>query len=324
VPNLGVVEAGGSRFTVADVPGLIPGASEGKGLGHDFLRHVERCSVIAHVLDTATLESDRDPLRDLEVISAELRAYQGDEAISGVPLSERPQVVILNKVDIPDGQDLADMVRPELEKLGVPIFEVSAVSHHGLRELSFGLADLVREERAKAPVLEKAPIVIRPTAVDDTGFTVTHVRDGALDYFNVRGAKVERWVKQTNFANDEAVGYLADRLAKAGVEDALFKAGAVPGAEVVIGSRDGGVVFDWEPTMMAGAEHLGSRGSDLRVEEHERSARATRAERRAGHLERMDAKEAARQELRTERDAGHWTDPAEEDATVAGEDEERS
>ncbi|SEI98935.1 GTPase ObgE [Demequina mangrovi] len=313
VPNLGVVEAGGTKFTIADVPGLIEGASEGKGLGHDFLRHIERCSVIAHVLDTATLETERDPLRDLDIISKELRAYSGDEAISGVPLAERPQIVILNKVDIPDGKDLADIVRPELEERGMPIFEVSAVSHDGLRELGFALARMVEEERAKAPVLEAAPIVIRPKAVDESGFTVKHIRDGAEDYYQVRGTKVERWVKQTNFANDEAVGYLADRLAKAGVEEALFKAGATPGCEVVIGPRLGGIIFDWEPTMMAGAELLGSRGSDLRIEQHERHSRATRAEKRQEFKEKMDARAAAREELWTERNAGHWTDPAEDD-----------
>ncbi|WP_062072327.1 GTPase ObgE [Demequina sediminicola] len=314
VPNLGVVQAGESRFTMADVPGLIEGASEGKGLGHHFLRHIERCSVIAHVLDTATLESDRDPVNDLHVISQELRAYTGDEAISGVPLAERPQIIILNKIDVPDGRELAQIVREDLERTGMPIFEVSAASHEGLRELGFALARMVTEHRAAEPEVEKAPITIRPKAVDDSGFTVKHVRDGALDYFQVRGTKVERWVKQTNFANDEAVGYLADRLARAGVEDDLFKAGAVPGSEVVIGPRDGGVVFDWEPTMAAGAELLGSRGSDLRVEEHERhGGRATRAEKRAEHKERMDGKAAARQELWTERDSGHWTDPTEDE-----------
>jgi GTP-binding protein len=312
VPNLGVVEAGGTRFTVADVPGLIEGASEGKGLGHDFLRHIERCSVIAHVLDTATLETDRDPLRDLDIISGELRAYSGDEAISGVPLAERPQIVILNKIDVPDGRDLAAIVRPELEERGMPIFEVSAVSHEGLKELGFALARMVADERAKAPVLEQAPVVIRPKAVDDSGFTVTHVRDGVEDYYQVRGVKVERWVRQTNFANDEAVGYLADRLAKAGVENALFKAGATPGCEVVIGPRQGGIIFDWEPTMMAGAELLGQRGSDLRIEQHERQHRATRAEKRQEFKERMDARAAAREELWTERDAGQWTDPADD------------
>jgi GTP-binding protein len=283
------------------------------------LRHIERCSVIAHVLDTATLESDRDPLRDLDVISAELRAYSGDEAISGVPLAERPQIIILNKVDVPDGRDLAAIVRPELEERGMPIFEVSAVSHEGLRDLGFALARIVADERAKAPELEAAPIVIRPRAVDSSGFTVEHVRDGAEDYFQVRGTKVERWVKQTNFTNDEAVGYLADRLAKAGVEDALFKAGAVPGSEVVIGPREGGMVFDWEPTMMAGAELLGARGSDLRIEQHERAERATRAQKREELKERYEGRAAARRELDQERGAGHWTDPARDDQDLEDE-----
>ncbi len=319
VPNLGVVQAGAARYTIADVPGLIEGASEGKGLGHDFLRHIERCSVIAHVLDTATLESDRDPLRDLDIISGELRAYSADAAINGVPLADRPQIIILNKIDVPDGRELAAMVRDDLAARGMAVYEVSAVSHEGLRELSFALAKMVADERAKAPELEKAPVVIRPKAVDDAGYTVVHVRDGAEDYFQVRGEKVERWVKQTNFTNDEAVGYLADRLARAGVEDSLFKAGAVPGSEVVIGPREGGIVFDWEPTMMAGAELLGQRGTDIRVEQHGRADRATRAEKREEHKGRMDAKSAARQELDLERDAGHWTDPTRGDQALEDE-----
>ena len=309
VPNLGVVAAGSTRFTMADVPGLIPGASEGKGLGHDFLRHIERCSVIAHVLDTATLESDRDPIRDLEAITHELRAYSGDAHIAGTPLAERPQVIILNKIDIPDGRELAAMVRADLEALGMPVYEVSPVSHEGLDRLGFALAEMVSAERAKAPVLEKAPIVLRPRAVDDGGFTVRHVRDGAEDYFEVRGAKPERWVRQTNFTNDEAVGFLADRLARLGVEDELFRAGAVPGAQVVIGDRATGVVFDWEPTMAAGAHLLARRGTDQRIEDFERAARPTRAQKRQEFKDKMDGKAAAREELWTERDAGHWTDP---------------
>ncbi len=316
VPNLGVVEAGATRFTMADVPGLIPGASEGKGLGHDFLRHIERCSVIAHVLDTAALETDRDPVRDLKTISAELAAYDFDSDVNETPLAERPQIVILNKIDVPDGRELAAIVRPELDKLGMRVFEVSAASHEGLKELGFALAEMIAQARAAAPAIEKAPIVLRPRAVDQASFTVEHVRDGAEDFFQVRGAKPERWVKQTDFNNDEAVGYLADRLAGLGVEEQLFKAGAIPGAEVVIGPREGGVMFEWQPTMAAGAELLGSRGRDLRLEELEGSARATRADRRRGHHERMDAKAAAREELWTERDAGHWVTPD-------GEDEEQ-
>lgn len=308
VPNLGVVQAGEHRFTVADVPGLIPGASEGKGLGLEFLRHIERCAVIVHVLDCATLEPDRDPVSDLDVIEAELAAYAADLDIAGgeVPLGERPRLVVLNKVDVPDARELADLVRPELEGRGLTVHEVSAASHEGLRRLGFALAALVEQARAAAPARAPERLVIRPRAVDEVPFTVTRRESGDRVWFQVLGAKPERWVRQTDFRNDEAVGYLADRLARLGVEESLFAAGATPGAEVVIGGGDDAVVFDWEPTLMTGAELLGSRGSDPRLAD---SDRPSRAERRRDYKERMDAKAEARAELWTEREAGHWTDP---------------
>ena len=310
VPNLGVVEAGETRYTIADVPGLIPGASRGKGLGLEFLRHIERCAVIVHVLDTAVYEAERTPVDDLRTIEAELGAYQGDlGGLEGhVPLMERPRVIVLNKVDVPDGRDLAEIVRPELEATGWPVFEVSAVSHEGLRALSFALAGIVERERARRPALEAARPVIRPRAVGQrTAVSVRRTRKDGEEVFQVRGDKPERWVRQTDFANDEAVGYLADRLAAAGVEDELVKAGAVAGDAVVIGELDGGVVFDWEPTLTTGPELLGSRGTDSRIDQ---SARRTNKERRQAYHQAMDAKAAAREELWTERAAGHWTDAA--------------
>ncbi|HAM13879.1 MAG TPA: GTPase ObgE, partial [Microbacterium sp.] len=123
------------RFTVADVPGLIEGASSGRGLGLEFLRHVERCTALVHVLDCATLDPGRDPLTDLDVILAELAAYPVPEG--QLPLLERPQVIALNKVDVPEARDLADLVRPDLEARGYRVFEISTVSRSGLRELSF-------------------------------------------------------------------------------------------------------------------------------------------------------------------------------------------
>src|SRR6187431_1002556 len=132
VPNLGVVQAGEHTFTIADVPGLIPGAATGKGLGLEFLRHIERTSVLVHVLDAAAPEIERDPLADLDAIETELAAYGG--------LEERPRLVVLNKIDIPDGRDLAEMVRPDLEARGYRVFEVSAVTREGLKELIFALA----------------------------------------------------------------------------------------------------------------------------------------------------------------------------------------
>ena len=255
VPNLGVVTAGETVYTIADVPGLIPGASQGKGLGLEFLRHVERCSVLVHVLDTATLESDRDPVSDLDIIEEELKQYGG--------LDDRPRIVVLNKIDVPDGKDLAEMVRPDLEERGYRVFELSAVAHTGLKVLSYALADLVAHARAAKPKEEATRIVIRPKAVNDAGFTVVREEDGL---FRVRGEKPERWVRQTDFNNDEAVGYLADRLNRLGVEEELMKTGARTGDGVAIGPEENAVVFDWEPTVMAGAEMLGRRGEDHRFE----------------------------------------------------------
>lgn len=309
VPNLGVVQAGSSRYTVADVPGLIPGASQGRGLGLEFLRHIERCAVIVHVLDCATLEPDRDPISDLDVIEAELAAYAGDLGIEGgrVPLAERPRVVVLNKVDVPEARDLAELVTPELEARGLPVFEISTASHEGLRPLTFALAERVEQARRDAPQPEATRVVLRPKAVDDSGFTVTRREGGGAVWFAVRGEKPERWVRQTDFSNDEAVGYLADRLARLGVEDALYSAGAVAGDEVRIGPDTNAVVFDWEPTLMTGAELLGGpRGSDVRLEDR---SRPTRGEKRQEYRERMDAKTAARDELWSEREHGVWTDP---------------
>ena len=254
-PNLGVVEAGDVRYTVADVPGLIEGASAGRGLGHEFLRHVERCQALVHVVDCATMEPGRDPLTDIDVIERELESYGG--------LAERPRLVALNKVDVPEARDLAEMVRPDLERRGWPVFLISAATREGLRDLTYAMGKVVAEARASAPPPEPTRLVLRPTPVDQTGFTVT--REG--ERYRVRGTKPERWVRQTDFSNDEAVGYLADRLARLGVEQALLEAGAKPGVEVLIGPEDNAVVFEWEPSITAGAELLhGPRGTDARLD----------------------------------------------------------
>ncbi|WP_090149202.1 GTPase ObgE [Leucobacter sp. USHLN154] len=306
-PNLGVVQVADHRFTVADVPGLIEGASEGKGLGLDFLRHVERCSALLHVLDCATLEPGRDPLSDLEVIKNELAAYPVPEGQT--PLLDRPQLIALNKIDVPEGRELAEFVRPELEAQGYRVFQISTVSHEGLRELGFALAELVETERQRrideAPVQER--IVLQPKAVDDGGFRVVPEGGSYGTIYRILGAKPERWVAQTDFKNDEAVGYLADRLQKIGIEDALVKAGAVAGSTVVIGPGSG-VVFDWEPTMTSAAEvQMGARGTDLRVDQN---GRRTNQERRVDYHGLMDAKAEARAELERERKAGLWEDRA--------------
>lgn len=294
-PNLGVVQVGHDSFTIADVPGLIPGASEGRGLGLDFLRHIERCAVLAHVVDCAAFESDRDPVSDIRALEAELANYQS--ALSGdVGLGDlmgRPRVIILNKIDVPDGEDIAHMMRAELEEFGWPIFEVSAVARTGLDPLRYGLAELVEQWRKTHPVAtEPEQTILRPAGVDGHGpgprgrgrggrrggegvdFTIE--RDPGIEGgFLVLGRTPRRWIHQTDFDNDEAVGYLGDRLARLGVEEALGKAGAVEGSPVTIGD----ITFEWQPMTAAGMDEkiTSGRGSDRRLA---RTGRSTSAERK--------------------------------------------
>lgn len=258
VPNLGVVQAGQYVYTVADVPGLIPGAALGKGLGHEFLRHVERTSVLVHVIDCATFEPGRDPLTDIDALSKELDEY--------ADLAKRASVVVLNKIDVPDARDMADLVTEQLIERGFEVFAISAVTHEGLDPLKYSLGGLVEEHRLQHATAEPERIIIRPKAIGAAEFTIEEdpETDGG---FIVRGAKPQRWIKQTDFQNDEAVGFLADRLAKLGVESALAKAGAIAGCDVTIGE----LTFGWEPTAESvagdmGVVAFGHRGTDPRLE----------------------------------------------------------
>lgn len=266
VPNLGVVTAGDTVFTVADVPGLIEGASEGRGLGHDFLRHIERCAALVHVIDTATIEPGRNPVDDLDVIENELSRYGG--------LEDRPRLVALNKVDVPDGNDIADMVVEDLRARGLRVFSVSAASGAGTRELIFAMAEIVKAARAARPEVETTRIVLRPRSADG-GDDFSVVRDG--EGWRVRGEKPERWIRQTDFSNDEAVGFLADRLNRLGVESRLVQMGAVEGEPVLIGHPDNAVVFDFRPSIDAGVEMLGRRGEDQRFDDQRPAAHRRRS-----------------------------------------------
>ena len=148
--DLGVVQAGEVTFAVADVPGLIEGASEGRGLGHDFLRHVERCAAIVHVVDLATMEPGRNPLGDLDVIEHEQASYGG--------LEDRPRLVALNKIDVPDGREISDMVVEELTERGLRVFPISAASGEGTRALTFAMAEIVLAARVEAAQMRVAQI----------------------------------------------------------------------------------------------------------------------------------------------------------------------
>lgn len=310
IPNLGVVTAGSTTFTVADVPGLIEGASEGRGLGHDFLRHIERCAALVHVIDCATVDPGRDPLTDLDVIEAELKAYSES---TGSDLSDRPRLIALNKTDVPDAKEIASFVREELEGRGYDVFDVSAASHAGLKELSFAMANVVASRRAAAPVAEVTRIVLRPKPEAGVGkeFSIEQVNGQWV----VRGEKPKRWVRQTDFANDEAIGFLADRFNRLGIEDELLKLGAKAGDDVVIGDEDNAVVFDFDPQIPVGAEVLGRRGEDLRIDQSDRRTNVQRRE----ELAARRAYEAERREARSDAREPDWTFP-EEDPMLEGED----
>jgi len=233
VPNLGVVTSGERSFVVADVPGLIEGASEGAGLGHAFLRHIERTALILHVLDLSGGYEGRDPLEDLAVIDGELAAHAED-------LSERPQIVVGNKMDAEGAAGNAGRVAAWCEEAGRPFFAVSAVTGEGIPQLIRAVGEAVYEIRQNAPAdepLYEAEYVHVPRA--DREILVTRAMDGGWD---VSGAGVERAVIITDMQNEEAVAYLQRRLSKMGVEERLRKAGAVDGDTVHIGP----VSFEFE------------------------------------------------------------------------------
>ncbi len=244
------------------------------------------------MLDCATLEPGRDPLTDLDVIEAELAAYSTD-------LSDRPRAVVLNKIDVPDARELAELVTSEITARGLDVFAVSSATREGVRALSLALAERVAEHRAARPPQAFQRVIIRPRAVDEPDFAVRAQDDG----FVVTGAKPLRWVRQTDFSNDEAIGFLADRLARLGVEAELARLGAESGVAVTIGD----VTFDWEPQLSrragriiddheggaAGPEStLGPRGSDDRLLTSTRLTRAQRLARRARDREALAGRNA--------------------------------
>lgn len=229
-PNLGLVTVGNyERFVVADIPGLIEGAHAGVGLGHDFLRHVERTRVIIHVVDAAGVDG-RDPLDDFHQINAELRLYRPE-------LAARPQVVALNKIDLPEAQANLDRLRRELPVAREDLIPIAAATRQGLDALLQRVAAILRE--LPAPAVERVDGALPDLEwglpdVDPNDFAVE--REGA--YWRVRGVKIERLVAMTNFDQPEAVDRVQRVLDASGVSDALLKAGLQEGDTVVIGKQE--------------------------------------------------------------------------------------
>jgi GTPase len=230
-PVLGVVRAGDYDFVLADVPGLVPGAAAGKGLGHRFLRHVTRSAVLVHVIDLAAAEPGRDPEADLSVLLAELAAYDPD-------LADRPALMVANKIDLPEGRARLPEAEAAAARRGLACYAVSAATGEGLRAFVYALGETVATARAARPA-PAAPgdlLVVEPEAPIE----VVRDPDGRL---RVRGERPERWVAMTDLNNPDGVAYLQRRLSRAGVDELLTAAGARPGDEVLVGDA----AFEFQP-----------------------------------------------------------------------------
>ena len=234
VPNLGVVRAGGRSFVVADVPGLIEGASEGKGLGHEFLRHIERTALIIHVVDLTGSYESRDPLDDYDIINRELELHAAE-------LVDRPRIIVGNKADVAGTAEHSAALRARAEQDETRYFEVSALTGQGLDPLVLAVGEMVHELRSAVTHVAASPThkVWTHDARGEREFDVRNLGGGV---FEVIGRGVERMVIMTEWNNEEAIAFLQKRLAKAGVEKALEDAGAVDGDEI----RIAGKAFDFE------------------------------------------------------------------------------
>ena len=221
-PNLGMVETEDNRsFVMADLPGLIEGAHSGVGLGHQFLRHIERTRVIVHVIDMAAIEG-RDPYEDYVTINNELQEYN-------LRLLERPQIIVANKMDMPDAEENLKVFKEKLEE-DFPIFPVSALTRSGLRELLFSIADKLEDtpEFPLEEVEEEAGIhrVVYKHEVDERQFYITRDPDGS---FVLSGDGIEKLFKMTDFSRDESVRRFSRQMLGMGIDEALRQRGAKDG-----------------------------------------------------------------------------------------------
>ena len=236
VPNLGMVRAGDYSYVVADVPGLIEGASQGKGLGIRFLRHIERTALIMHVVDITGSFEQRDPVEDYRTINDELACYASE-------LAERPQIVVANKCDVAGMEDRIARLREEAEADGHPFFEVSAVTGQGLRELMLACGKQVLELRRVLASDESAEEFDKVWELKrherERRFSISKLSEGV---WRLEGRALERMVIQTDWDNEEAMIYLQHRFERMGVDDALEKAGCKPGDEIRVLGR----VFEFE------------------------------------------------------------------------------
>ncbi len=221
-PNLGIVRRHGKDIVLADIPGLIEGAAEGAGLGHDFLRHVERTRLLLHVVDISGSEG-RDPVEDFDQINHELQSY-GE-------LSQRPQIVVCNKTDLPDAEENLVRLREHVAPLGWPVFAVSAATHQGFDPLLDAVADTLD---ALPPIVHFEEEIELDETIKPGTFEV--VRDGAV--YEVVGSAMERLINSVNFDDEESMNWFHRTLRRWGVIDALRAAGAKEGDTVRIAEME--------------------------------------------------------------------------------------
>ena len=261
-PNLGVVALGGiggQTYVMADVPGLIEGAAGGSGLGHEFLRHITRTKALVHVLDASGGLEGRDPIADFETINTELREY--DKA-----LMERPMVVVLNKVDIPEATANLPRLRKHLAKQKHDVFEISAVTGQGVQALLNRIGEILREIAARPPVVAEQEIRTYSLAdLDERAYSVRRIGD---DRFEVTGALIERTTRMTNFDLLEGSDRFQKILETSGITRDLNRQGIQHGDIVLIAGREliWGIQEELEP--------VGSRRRTARERYLERRSRA--------------------------------------------------
>ncbi len=233
-PNLGVVDTENGGFVIADIPGLIEGASEGAGLGHQFLRHIERTRVMIHIVDAAGTEG-RDPIEDYYKINKELETYNGD-------IASRPQVIAANKVDcLMEGDEALDRLRQEFEPKGIKVFPISAVSGQGVRELLLYVKQMLDQLGQEKIVFEQEFFPEDMLLQENLPFTVTKVEEDGELIFVTEGPKIEKMLGYTNLDSEKGFAFFQRFLKEGGILDALVEAGIEEGDTV----RMYGFEFDY-------------------------------------------------------------------------------
>ena len=234
VPNLGVVDMDGAKsFVIADIPGLIEGASEGVGLGHEFLRHIERTKVIIHMVDAAGTEG-RDPIADIYAINKELEAYNMESA-------SRPTVIAANKIDAaPDeAAEAVELLRAEFEPKGIQVFPISAVSGQGLKELLYHVSGLLDQADDKPVVFEQEYFPELENRFSDEPFSVTY--DEEENEYVVEGPRIEKMLGYTNLDSEKGFTFFQNFLKETGILEQLEELGIEEGSTV----RMYGLKFDY-------------------------------------------------------------------------------